>query len=138
MTDVPPATRETTSGFTLIEVLVAFTIAALMLGALSQVFSTGIGAAALANADKEALLLAQSSLDELGAGGLLSPRETTDRVGDKYTRTVIVRARNDLGSNSKIGPQLLVFEAEVIISWKSALRTRSISLQTMRLSRASS
>jgi hypothetical protein len=108
-----------------------------MLGSLSQVFSTGIGAAALANADKEALLLAQSSLDEVGAGELLFPRETTDRIGDKYTRTVIVRARNDLGNNNKIGPQLLVFEAEVIISWKGALQTRSISLQTMRLSRGS-
>jgi general secretion pathway protein I len=134
---VPPAIRETTAGFTLIEVLVAFTIAALMLGALSQVFSTGIGSAALANAEKEALLIAQSSLDELGAGELLTPRETTDRVGDKYNRKMIIRPRNDLGSNSRIGPQFLIFEVEVIVSWKSALQTRSISLQTMRLSRGS-
>jgi general secretion pathway protein I len=134
---VPPVNRETSGGFTLIEVLVAFTIAALMLGSLSQVFSTGIGAAALANANKEALLLAQSSLDEVGAGEQLVPRETTDRVGDKYTRTVIVRARSDPGGSNKIGPQLLVFEAEVIVSWRSGLQTRSISLQTMRLSRGS-
>src|SRR5438874_13271323 len=107
-----PHVRETTGGFTLIEVLVAFTIAALMLGAISQVFSTGIGAAALANADKEALLIAQSSLEEVGSGELLYARESTDRVADKYTRTLTVRAREDLGSNSRIGPQLLVFEVE--------------------------
>jgi general secretion pathway protein I len=134
---MPPASREKAGGFTLIEVLVAFTIAALMLGSLSQVFSTGIGAAALANADKEALLIAQSSLDEVGVGELLVPRETTDRVSDKYTRTVIVRARAEPGSNIKIGPQLLTFEVEVVIAWKSGLQSRSISLQTMRLSRDS-
>jgi general secretion pathway protein I len=134
---MPPASREKAGGFTLIEVLVAFTVAALMLGSLSQVFSTGIGAAALANADKEALLLAQSSLDEVGAGEVLFPRETTDRIGDKYTRTVTLRARSDPTSSIKIGPQLLTFEVEVVISWKSGLQTRSISLQTMRLSRGS-
>jgi general secretion pathway protein I len=138
MTSMPPAIREKAGGFTLIEVLVAFTIAALMLGSLSQVFSTGIGAAALANTDKEALLIAQSSLDEVGTGELIFPRETTDRVGDKYTRTVIVRARSEPGRSSiKIGPQLLTFEVEVDISWRSGLQTRSISLQTMRLSRGS-
>lgn len=132
-----PAIRDTTGGFTLIEVLVAFTIAALMLGAFSQAFSTGIGAAALASADKEALLIAQSSLEEVGAGELLSPRESTDRIGERYTRTMVIRPRNDAGSDNKIGPRLALFDVEVTISWKSALRTRSISLQTVRLSRGS-
>src|SRR5882762_11552687 len=86
MTDMTTNAPDTADGFTLIEVLVAFTIAALTLGALSQVFSTGIGAVTRANSEKEALLIAQSSLEELGIGKTLRPNDETGRVEDKYTR----------------------------------------------------
>jgi general secretion pathway protein I len=137
MIDMPPKNREATGGFTLIEVLVAFTIAALMLGALSQVYSTGIGAVARARASKEALMIAQSSLEELGLGEILRPRETTDRVGEKYVRSLIIRARGDYGSEAKSGPQFVVYQVEVVVSWRDALQTRSVSLQSMRLARRS-
>jgi general secretion pathway protein I len=124
---------DTAGGFTLIEVLVAFTIAALTLGALSQVFSTGIGAVARANAEKEALLIAQSSLEELGVGKTLRPTDKTDRVEDKYTRRLVVRPSGERLPDMRGGAQPVVYEAEITISWEEMLQTRSISLQTMRL-----
>jgi general secretion pathway protein I len=124
---------DTAGGFTLIEVLVAFTIAALTLGALSQVFSTGIGAVARANAEKEALLIAQSSFEELGVGKTLRPTDKTDRVEDKYTRRLVVRPSSERLPDMRGGAQPVVYEAEITISWEEVLQTRSISLQTMRL-----
>jgi general secretion pathway protein I len=133
MTDMTTNAPDTASGFTLIEVLVAFTIAALTLGALSQVFSTGIGAVTRANSEKEALLIAQSSLEELGIGKTLRPTDETDRVEDKYTRRLVVRPRSERLPDMRGGPQPVVYEAEITISWQEMLQTRSISLQTMRL-----
>jgi general secretion pathway protein I len=129
MTDAPDAE----SGFTLIEVLVAFTVAALTLGALSQVFSTGIGAVTRASSEKEALLIAQSSLEELGIVETLRPTDKTERVEGKYTRRLVIRPRSERVSDLRGGPQPIVYEAEITISWQEALWTRSISLQTMRL-----
>ncbi len=128
-TDAP--NRE--GGFTLIEVLVAFTIAAMTLGALSQVFSTGIGAVARANAEKEALLIAQSTLEGVGVGEALRPNDKTDRVEDKYTRRLVVRPRSERLPDMRGGPHPVVYEALITISWQEMLQTRSISLQTMRL-----
>jgi general secretion pathway protein I len=130
MTDTP----DTEGGFTLIEVLVAFTVAALTLGALSQVFSTGIGAVARATAEKEALLIAQSSLEGLGVDDALRPADKTDRVEDKYTRRLVVRPRGERLPDIRGGAEPVLYEAEITISWQEMLQTRSISLQTMRLS----
>jgi general secretion pathway protein I len=133
MTDMTTDVSDTEGGFTLIEVLVAFTIAALTLGALSQVFSTGIGAVTRANTEKEVLLIAQSSLEELAIGETLRPTDKTDHVDDKYTRRLVVRPRSERFSDLRGGPQPVVYEAEITISWREILQTRSISLQTMRL-----
>jgi general secretion pathway protein I len=133
MTDMTTSAPDTASGFTLIEVLVAFTIAALTLGALSQVFSTGIGAVARASTEKEALLIAQSSIESLGVGETLRPTDKTDDVDGKYMRRIVVRTRNERLSDMRAGPQPVVYEAEITISWRETLQTRSITLQTMRL-----
>jgi general secretion pathway protein I len=120
-------------GFTLIEVLVAFTIAALTLGALSQVYSIGIGAVTHTSAEKEALSIAQSSFEELGISESLNPTDTTDSVEGKYTRRVVVRASRERIPDAQGGSRPVVYEVEVTISWREMLQTRSVSLQTMRL-----
>jgi general secretion pathway protein I len=124
MTDMTTNAPDARSGFTLIEVLVAFTIAALTLGALSQVFSTGIGAVTRSNADKEALLIAQSSLEGLGIGEALLPTDKTERIDDKYTRRLVVRQRNERLPDMQGGAQPIVYEAEITISWQEMLQTR--------------
>ena len=94
---------------------------------------TGIGAVTRANSEKEALLIAQSSLEELGIGKTLRPTDETDRVEDKYTRRLVVRPRSERLPDMRGGPQPVVYEAEITISWQEMLQTRSTSLQTMRL-----
>src|SRR5258707_8716331 len=72
-----PADNRSSAGFTLIEILVAFTVATLLLGALYQLFSAGLRSSASAEHYADAVLLAESGLDALvGTAG--SPRQTTE------------------------------------------------------------
>lgn len=59
-------TARSQQGFTLLEVIVAVVIAALCLGALSQVFATGVRAASTASDYMRAMTLAQSLLAGVG------------------------------------------------------------------------
>lgn len=58
--------RRPQQGFTLLEVIVAVVIAALCLGALSQVFATGVRAASTSSDYMRAMTLAQSLLAGVG------------------------------------------------------------------------
>lgn len=122
-----PAQRQ--SGFTLIEILVAFAVATLLLGALYQVFSTGLKSAVAAENLSDAVLLAQSALDATVA---VPPAEgeTDDRI-DGYERHTSIRLRPDLSSDpSKAALQL--YQVEVTVRWRDGRRERHISLVTLR------
>ena len=127
----PPSPRadRAASGFTLIEVLVAFAIATLLLGALYQVFSTGLRSSASAEHYANAVLLAESGLDAL-AGTPVALGETNDRFGI-YVRQTDIRARPDLGPP---GGQTAVipYEIQVRVAWREGVRERSVQLSTLR------
>lgn len=117
-------------GFTLIEILVAFTVAALLLAAIYEIFSGGLRAANFSRHTSEALLIAQSSLDTI-TGVAVQPGETTDSV-DGYERTTDVRMRPDLlPANAQIS--VMPYEILVRISWRDGVRPRSVSLSTLWL-----
>ena len=61
------STRPVTSGFTLLEVLVAFAIAGLTLAAVLPLFGTSLRASAVVERRTAALLIAESKLAEVGA-----------------------------------------------------------------------
>jgi prepilin-type N-terminal cleavage/methylation domain-containing protein len=67
-------------GFTLLEVLIAFTICAIALTALMEIFSTGLRSAAAARTVATAALLARSKLATLGTEHAITPGETTGRL----------------------------------------------------------
>jgi general secretion pathway protein I len=119
-----------TRGFTLIEVLVAFAVATLLMAALYQVFSVGLRASSTAETYANAVLLAQSSLETL-AGAPVAAGDRSDRVG-QYERRISIRARPDL---LRAGAQPLVtpFEVEVRVAWREGVREREIALSTVRL-----
>ena len=87
----PAQTRASESGFTLIEILVAFVIVALALGALLQVFATGLRSSSTAENYTMAALLAES---KLAAMGIEEPLEESHRSGEfdnGFAWTTIVR-----------------------------------------------
>jgi general secretion pathway protein I len=79
------------SGFTLLEVLVAFAVLAVMIVPILQVFGGGLGSAETARAYSTAVLLARSKLAEVGAGEILTEGEITGSFevpGFRWRRTI--------------------------------------------------
>ena len=78
-------------GFTLLEVIVAVVIAALCLAALSQVFATGVRAAATSSDYMRAMTLAQSLLAAVGVEKAASDGSESGTTSDgRLTWTVSV------------------------------------------------
>ena len=125
--------RDDEAGFTLIEILVAFTIATLLLGALLQLFSTGLGAVGSAANQIEAALLAESTLEQVGTTEPLQDGVDDRRAVEGYVVRVTVRRRDDLLPPGPLGPPLLAYGVGVAVSWSEGLRRRSVVLETVRL-----
>jgi prepilin-type N-terminal cleavage/methylation domain-containing protein len=77
------------SGFTLLEVLVAFAVLAVMIVPILQVFGGGLGSTETARAYSTAALLARSRLAEVGPEDALEEGETTGTFeGYQWRRTI--------------------------------------------------
>jgi|SRR5215469_4521336 len=126
-----PRRQRNNAGFTLVEILVAFAIAAIFLAAFYEIFATSLRGAATAETYSKAVLLAQSTLDQL-AGSPLVPGDRSDRVG-RYLRQSSVRERPDLG---RVGVTVIPYEVDVQISWRQGVRDRTVSLSTLKLGAA--
>lgn len=114
----------------MIEVLVAFAIAAVMLGALYDVFSAGVESENAADRYRSALLVAQSALDAL-ATVPIDPGRSVNRVGI-YERATEISPRTDLVP-SGLRSRVLAYEVAVRVSWRDGVRRRSVELDTLRL-----
>ncbi len=120
-------------GFTLIEVLVAFTIAALLLLPLLRSFSAGIASATRTDSYTEATLIAESTLESLGPGVALTDGGSIDRQEGQYH---VAAAMHRYQTDAAPDRTLLVaipYEVTVTISWPEAARMQSIALRTLRL-----
>ncbi len=121
------------SGFTLVEVLVAFTIAVVLLVPILRSFSAGMASAARSDAVTEATLIAQSTVETVGAATPLADGESLDQEQGRYRVSASVH-RYDYGAPPG-GPALVVvpYEVVVTVTWQEAARTRSVALRTLRL-----
>lgn len=122
-----------TQGFTLLEVLVAFTILALMMGVLLQVFSGGLRTAEVARNHAVGALLAQSKLAAIGIEEPLVEGERTGAFDNGYRwRYSIDRYQDDDGEEEEIVPYRLTLTVE----WGPAGSGGSVTLTTLRLGSA--
>jgi prepilin-type N-terminal cleavage/methylation domain-containing protein len=78
------------AGFTLLEVVIAFAVAALALGALYEGSTAGIRATAIANHYEAALSRARSRLAAAGNPALLNAGESSGDDGGGYTWRLLV------------------------------------------------
>ena len=127
-----PRKQASERGFTLIEILVAFVIVALALGALLQVFATGLRSSSAAETYTIAALLADSKLAGMG---IVEPLEEGDQSGEfdngvRWATTV----RADGSGVPPLAPAASrAFGVSVAVRWGGAGRERSVSLVTLRL-----
>jgi len=115
-------------GFTLLEVIVAFTILAVALVGLLQAFGTGMRGLGAAQASATAVMHARSKLDEIGQVIALEESQLTGAYKDGYRWNVrIAGVEGDTG-----GPAALarLFDVEVTVT---SARGKAFTLNTLRL-----
>ena len=128
-------------GFTLLEVLVAFTILALIFGALFEVFAGGLTAARQGESYTRAILLAQSKLAEVTASDEFAIGEQSGffdvnarlQDGPRFLwRVELVHYEGDeLGPTRRAPVQ--PYKLSVTVTWDDVGREQRVSLESMVL-----
>ena len=119
-------------GFTLIEVVIAFAIAALILVMLSQALGVGIAGTSRATSSEEATILAQSALDPIGVIAPLRDGDTADLDRDGYHVHVDVSRFADPSAPHTEG-YLKLFRLSATVAWRGRLAAHTLTLTTLRL-----
>ncbi len=123
--------RETDRGFTLVEVLVAFVILALSMGAVMTVFSDSLRTVRTGQDYAAALALARARLAEFEVAGKLEVGSEEGESEAGYRWRIDVLPFQDvmaLSADSDLNPRLVT----VTVS-EGGLGNREVSLQTVRL-----
>jgi len=119
------------SGFTLLEILVALVIFALLFGVLAQIFQTGLRQATVAEASSAATLLVRSQLARVGVEVPLAVGELEGETEDGLRwRTAIELADLPAGEQD-IAPYLVA----VTVTWGPG-PSEQVTLTTLRLGAA--
>ena len=135
MARLPPSPHAP-GGFALLEVLVAFVIAALALGGLAEAALGGLRATAAAGRYEDALARARSHLAAIGHGGPLMPgtQEGSDGGGFAWQSRVTLLATVPVGTaDTPDAPRLGLYAVGVEISWGHG---RQVTLRSERLAPA--
>jgi general secretion pathway protein I len=118
------------AGFTLLEVLVAFTILSLALTALVQAFASGIGGIGVTEGYTTAVMHARSLIDRVGTELPLVVGESSGYLDDRYAWTLRIAPSDLAGGEQAWSYSVVPYDVEVIVSWDAA---RSVTLTTLKL-----
>lgn len=120
------------SGFTLLEILVAFAILALSLGVIFQIYSKGTQATVLTRDYNTALMIAESQLAQLEVMDQLTPGTQQGTVMERFHwRATIQPYESDAPDQFRTAYGL--FSLHLTVEWNALGKTRQIDLQTLKL-----
>jgi general secretion pathway protein I len=119
-------------GFTLVEVLVGFAVAGLLLVVLSRAVGFGVVATTRVQSTDTALLWAQSALDQLGVVAPLRNGDAADLKEGTYKLHVTVE-RYDDGDAPRLRGYLTLYRLRATVRWHEGMYDRSLMLTTLRL-----
>jgi general secretion pathway protein I len=125
--------RADESGFTLIEVLVATTIAALLLLPLLRGFSAGLATTTRSGGLTEATLIAQSTLETVGAQAPLDEARDLDRQEGRYHVTARVHRYSAAELADDASLPVAPYEITVTVDWPEGTKVQSVAVRTLRL-----
>jgi general secretion pathway protein I len=124
------------NGFTLLEIVVAFTLMALVISVLLSVFSGGLQGLGLAEEYSRASSLAESTLSRVGADIALKEGETRGTEADRFRWSVQIKPF-EVEPEAQGQPQAIMavqlMEVQVVVTWDDYGRNREIKLHTLRL-----
>lgn len=125
-----PTTRQ--SGFSLLEVLVAFAILSMSLGILYQAFSNSLRNVGASGDYSRAIIIAEARLAEAMADVPLNEGSDQGEVDGRYQWKVMVQRYEYEGE--EIVSRFTPYQVEVVVSWQDGKHTREYQLSTLRLS----
>ncbi len=128
-------------GFSLLEILVAFSIMAIALTVLLRIFGTGVNNAVISEEYTIAVQIAESLMARTGVETALTAGESQGNEGDKYDWQVVVspatppaakRRLKDEESDQQT-PAAELMSVRVRVSWGDEEQARSIELNSLKL-----
>jgi general secretion pathway protein I len=122
-----------TQGFTLLEVLVAFTILALVMGAVLQIFSGGLRTAEIARNHAVGALLAESKLAAIGIEEPLVAGERTGTFDNGFRWRYSIDPYQEQDGAQEEQEELMPYRLIVTVDWGSPGSGGSVTLTTLRL-----
>ena len=121
------------SGYTLIEVLVAFMILALALSVLMRIFSGGLRSVSVSSDYATATLIAESHLAAAGIDDRLRPGEISGTEGERFAWTVSVEDYLPRPGYRSTVKGIDAYLVTVTVEWPNGDNTRRIGFSTIRL-----
>jgi len=121
-------------GFTLIEVMAAFAIFAVLFGVMLQILSTSISNTKRSGDFTQAALLAQSQLDMVGIENLPQPGQYSGRFNDAYSWELIIEPYQIAGDGSVAYEDLPIdlYYVGLTVFWGEGRGERSALFETLR------
>ena len=118
-------------GFSLLEILVAFSISSITLALIYQVYAGGARAVMLGKEYAQATMIAESKLAEMTPAGNIELVERQGKAAGKYTWQIVV---SDYPENDELDYDsfLLLNKIMVEVSWKNRNQRRSVTLHSIR------
>lgn len=119
-------------GFSLLEILIAFSILAFSLGILLNIFSGGLRRTLVSEEYQQAVTIAQSILAQVGIDEELQEGEKQGEVREKYQWTQSIQVFGD----EELDPETMditPYQVTVIVEWQAGTNNRQVELITLRL-----
>lgn len=122
------------NGFTILEVLVAFLVAALLLSVILSGFSTGLSSLARADRMSQAALVAQSRLAELGVLEPLKEGEVSgqDEQHSDYRWQVLVQPFAWEYAQALSEHNTTLYKVDIEVFWPAGEKEHSFLLSTLK------
>jgi len=132
-----PGSRKRQRGFTLIEIVVAFVMLALVLVTSFEIFTGGMRRAAELEDYSRALLIAQSKIAAAGAEEPFKEGDTQGDTEDRRFHWIVAIRRTEEGMPAAGQPNnnpYVLFRVDVRVGWVGGdTRERSLALSTLGL-----
>jgi general secretion pathway protein I len=126
------------SGFTLLEVMIAVAIAAIGIVSLLELFGGSMRLARASSEQTHAVVLASGLIDQAMWRAELPERELQGDDGDYHWSMTIKAVDPELGSSEDeqledISKEYELYEIAVSVEWGSRQSPKSVSLKTLRM-----